>query len=32
MQISFDFTENATRGQIFDTLFDAMDEVFSIEA
>ncbi len=26
MQISFDFTENATRGQIFDTLFDAMDE------
>ena len=26
MHISFDFTENATRGQIFDTLFDAMDE------
>lgn len=26
MQISFDFTENATRGQIFDTLFDAMNE------
>ena len=26
MVLSFDFTENATRGQIFDTLFNAMDE------
>ncbi len=25
MVLSFDFTENATRGQIFDTLFNAMD-------
>ena len=26
MVLSFDFTENATRGQIFDALFSAMDE------
>lgn len=26
MVLSFDFTENATRGQIFDTLFNTMDE------